>query len=295
MAAGQATGPRRAYRSPRREQQAAETRSMVASAAARLFGERGWAATGMREVARAAGVSVETVYASFRSKGDLLMAALDVAVVGDAAPVPLDQRPEFAALGSGTRRQRAQASARLVTDINQRTAGVVLALREAAASDADLAERRRQREQQRRINVEQGAALVAGRAVTAEEVDGLWALVAVEVYQMLTELRGWTPRQYEHWLADVIERLLAPARRQGHERDGHEYDETARGAHMPGRGDRRRAGRSGVARRRRCHPDRGVESRVPPRQLARRGDRGGTRRAVPRAQPGGLAALEPDV
>ena len=61
MAADQATSPRRAYRSPRREQQAAETRSMVASAAARLFGERGWAATGMREVARAAGVSVETV------------------------------------------------------------------------------------------------------------------------------------------------------------------------------------------------------------------------------------------
>ena len=137
MAADQATGPRRAYRSPRREQQAAETRAMVASAAARLFGERGWAATGMREVARAAGVSVETVYASFRSKGDLLLAAIDVAVVGDAAPVPLDQRPEFAALGSGTRRQRARATASLVAGINQRTAGVVLALREAGASDAD--------------------------------------------------------------------------------------------------------------------------------------------------------------
>ena len=119
----------------------------------------------MRDVARAAGVSVETVYASFRSKGDLLMAALDVAVVGDAGPVPLDQRPEFAALGSGTLRQR-------------------------------------------RINVEQGAAQVAGRVVTAEEVDGLWALVAVEIYQMLTELRGWTPQQYENWLADVIQRLL---------------------------------------------------------------------------------------
>jgi len=208
MATDQAAQARRPYRSPRRELQAAETRAMVLAAAARLFGERGWAATGMRDVARAAGVSVETVYASYRSKSDLLMAAIDVAVVGDAAPVPLDQRPEFAALGSGTRRQRARATAGLVTDINQRTAGVVLALREAAASDADLAERRRQREQQRRVNVEQGAALVAGRAVTAEEVDGLWAVVAVEVYQMLTELRGWTPRQYENWLADVIERLL---------------------------------------------------------------------------------------
>jgi AcrR family transcriptional regulator len=208
MATDQAALARRAYRSPRREQQAAETRVMVVAAAARLFGERGWAATGMREVARAAGVSVETVYASFRSKGDLLLAAIDVAVVGDAAPVPLDQRPEFAALGSGTRHQRARASARLVTGINQRTAGVELALREAAASDAELAERMREREQRRRINVEQGAALVAGRAVTAEEVDGLWAVLAVEIYQLLTGLRGWTPQQYENWLADVIDKLL---------------------------------------------------------------------------------------
>ncbi len=214
MATGQAAPARRAYRSPRRAQQAAETRAMVAAAAARLFGERGWAATGMRDVARTAGVSVETVYASFRSKGDLLLAAIDVAVVGDTAPVPLDQRPEFAALGLGIRHQRARATARLVTGINQRTAGVVLALREAAASDAGLAERMREREERRRINVEQGAALVAGRAVTPEEVDGLWAVLAVEVYQLLTGLRGWTPQQYEDWLAGVIDRLLpAPGQR----------------------------------------------------------------------------------
>jgi AcrR family transcriptional regulator len=208
MTAEQAARARRGYRSPRREQQAAETRAMVVAAAARLFGERGWAATGMRDVARAAGVSVETVYASFRSKGDLLLAAIDLAVVGDAAPVPLGQRPEFTALGSGTRHQRARAAARLVTGINQRTAGVVLALREAAASDPELAERMRERERRRRINVEQGAAMVAGRSVTPEEADGLWAVLAVEVYQLLTGLRGWTPQQYEAWLAGVLDRLL---------------------------------------------------------------------------------------
>ena len=207
MAGGQAARAQRAYRSPRREQQAAETRAMVVAAAARLFGERGWAATGMRDVARAAGVSVETVYASFGSKSDLLLAAIDLAVVGDAVPVPLNQRPEFAALGSGTRRQRARAAARLVTGINQRTAGVVLALKEAAASDPELAGRLREREQRRRVNVGQGMTLAAGRTVTEEEADGLWAVLAVEVYQLLTGLRGWTPRQYEDWLAGVIERL----------------------------------------------------------------------------------------
>jgi AcrR family transcriptional regulator len=208
MATDQAAGARRAYRSPRREQQAAETRAMVVAAAARLFGERGWAATGMRDVARAAGVSVETVYASFGSKSDLLLAAIDLAVVGDAAPVRVNQRPEFAALGSGTRRQRARAAARLVAGINQRTAGVVLALKEAAASDPELAGRLREREQRRRINVEQGMTLAAGRTVTPEEADGLWAVLAVEVYQLLTGLRGWTPQQYEDWLAGVIDRLL---------------------------------------------------------------------------------------
>jgi AcrR family transcriptional regulator len=208
MATGQAAQARRPYRSPRREQQAAETRAVVVAAAARLFGERGWAATGMREIARAAGVSVETVYAGFRSKTELLMAAIDVAVVGDVEPVPLEQRPEFAALGSGTRQQRARAAARLTAGINQRGAGVILALREGAASDTVLARRMREAEQRRRIDVEQGAALVAGRAVTPEEADGLWAVLAVEVYQLLTELRGWTVRQYEDWLTGVFDRLL---------------------------------------------------------------------------------------
>ena len=199
---------RRAYRLPRREQQAAETRASVLDAAILLFADRGWAGTGMRDVAREASVSVETVYANFPSKSELLMAAIDVAVVGDAEPVSLDQRREFTALGQGSREQRARAAAGLVTGIHRRTAGVHLALREAAASDLDAARRLREGEQRRRTNVEQGASLVAGRAVTAEECDGLWAVTDVEVYRLLTDLRGWTAKQYETWLADVIERLL---------------------------------------------------------------------------------------
>jgi len=202
---------RRAYRSPRREQQAAETRSAVIAAAAQLFAERGWAATGMRDVATAAGVSIETVYANFKSKSDLLMAAVDVGVVGDAEPVPLERRPEFAALSGGTRAQRARAAANLVAAIHQRTAGVHLALREAAASDPELAERRRTAEQGRYHDVERGLALVAGHAVGGEVLDGLWAVLTLEVYELLTNLRGWTPHQYAEWMAGVIDRLLPDA------------------------------------------------------------------------------------
>lgn len=173
-----------------------------------LFGERGWAATGMRDVAGGTGVAVETVYANFGSKADLLLAALDVGVVGDALPVPLAERAEFAALGRGNRAQRARAAARLVRGINERTYGMQKALREAAASEADLSRRLREADERRRINVEDGARLVAGRPVSDTERDGLWAVLSGEVYELLVERSGWSAARYEQWLADAIVRLL---------------------------------------------------------------------------------------
>ena len=178
------------------------------AAATRLFSEKGWAATGMRDVAGAAGVAIETVYANFRSKSELLTACIDLAVVADDQPEPLADRTAFAALGRGSRTQRMRAAVHLLTDIHRRTAGVILALREAAASDPELARWRRAAEARRRADVEQAAALIAGRSVTAEECDGLWAVMAVEVYELLTEHRGWTPQRYERWLVGVMDQLL---------------------------------------------------------------------------------------
>ncbi len=149
---------RRRYESPRRVQHAAQTRAEVLDAAIRLFGENGWAGTGMRDVARVAGVAVETVYSNFGSKPELLLAALDVAVVGDIQPIPLGERPEFAALGRGSLSARARAAAQLIREINERSSGIGRALREAAAGDAELAKRLTEGEERRRINVEPGRA-----------------------------------------------------------------------------------------------------------------------------------------
>jgi AcrR family transcriptional regulator len=207
------TSARRRYRSPLREQQAGQTRAVVVKAATELFARKGWAATGMRDVARAAGVAVETVYANFRSKGELLIACIDVAVVADEEPVPLAQRPAFLALGRGTRAHRVRAAARFLRGIHERSARLLLALREAAAGDIELAQWRRTAEGRRRRDVEQALSLVAGRPVRREECDGLWAVMAVEVYELLTDVRGWTPQQYERWLSGVIDRLLADGSR----------------------------------------------------------------------------------
>jgi len=76
---GTSTPARRRYRSPLREQRAAETRAALLTAAHRLFVRDGWAGTGMRDVAAEAGVSTETVYAHFSSKRALLQAVMDIA------------------------------------------------------------------------------------------------------------------------------------------------------------------------------------------------------------------------
>jgi hypothetical protein len=198
----------RAYRSPRREQQAAENRSLVLDAATQLFSERGWAGTGMRDVAERAGVSVETVYAGFGSKSALLLAAIDVGVVGDTATVPLSERSEFTALGVGTRADRIAAAAGLVTAINQRSWGLRRTISEAAVSEPLLAAKVLELEQRRRDNVRTAAELVTGGPVDGDVLDGLWVVAAAEMFSLLTQVGGRSVDEYGEWLVTTIGRLL---------------------------------------------------------------------------------------
>ena len=63
---------KRRYRSTRRREQATETRARILRAAHDLFVTRGYGRTTIADVARAAGVAVETVYAAYRNKPTLL-------------------------------------------------------------------------------------------------------------------------------------------------------------------------------------------------------------------------------
>lgn len=180
----------------------------MVSAASSLFAERGWSATGMRGVAGLAGVSVETVYANFRSKTELLLAAIDVGVVGDAEPVPLAQRPEFTALGVGSVSDRIGAAARLLTGINQRTRGLQRALNEAAGSEPEVAARFHESEHRRRDSVRQGAEMMIGRPVDDDVLDGLWIVTGADVFHSLTHVGGRTVELYQRWLETTIRRLL---------------------------------------------------------------------------------------
>ena len=199
---------RRSYRSPLREQRTAETRRAVVEAARELFLSNGWSATGVRDVAAAAGVALETVYSHFSSKPGLLRAVADAAAVGDDADVALADRPEFVAMGEGPRRARIGAAAELLTAVQERTAAVAELLRQAAPSDAEIAEMLRSARERQRQDVSTALELIVGRAPTSSERDGVWAVVSPEVYLLLVEESGWTPDRYESWITTTLDCLV---------------------------------------------------------------------------------------
>ena len=205
--------PRR-YTSPKRQEQARATRRAIVDAARALFLARGYAGTTIDAVAGEAGVAVQTVYAVFGSKAQILKTVLDVAVVGDDAPVPLVDREAVKAIDDEPDvGRRVRMFAALIAGIQGRTAAVTVVAREAAGSDTDVAEVWRAMQSGRAWGMGEAAASLvgdgtAGRAV--EEIgDILYVLASPDVYLLFVGDRGWTPERYERWLAATVEPLVS--------------------------------------------------------------------------------------
>lgn len=199
---------RRAYESPLRSKRAEETSATLIRTATDLFTTAGWTSTGMREIARDAGVAVETLYKHFPSKRKLLDAVIDQAAAGDAEPIPVAGRPEFIAMGQGSRGERVAAAAAVVSAINGRTGRFAKLIREAAATDLEMAEVLRETRERQRADVASGLELILGRPPTRPERDGAWAIVSPELYLLLTEASGWSIDEYERWVSATLDSVL---------------------------------------------------------------------------------------
>jgi AcrR family transcriptional regulator len=79
---------KRSAAKPTRRERAAATRRRMLEAALTAFTSRGFSATTMEAVAEAAGVSVQTVYFTFTTKGELLQAVYEHAVLGPEQTPP---------------------------------------------------------------------------------------------------------------------------------------------------------------------------------------------------------------
>ena len=199
---------KRAYDSPRRRASAADTRRAVIEAATALFTERGWA-TSVRDIAREAGVAVETVYSVVGSKRELLKVAMDIAIVGDDLPVALAERPEFAALAAGDRRTRLARAAAMIAEQYARVAALHRTLDHGAETEPELAELKRQAHEQQLTTFAEGLTLALGKRPEPALVEGLQAIAGPGVYLHLVGMAGWTQEQYQQWLGQTLLRLVS--------------------------------------------------------------------------------------
>lgn len=205
----------RAYRSSQREEQARLTRRRVLDAATAVFLERGFAGSSMRLIAQRAGVSLPTVELLFGTKGRLLKASIDVAIAGDDEPVAVLERSWTEAAG---RADTVPAFLTVVASVlgpaQQRSAGLVLAVFEAASTDAELADLARQMTLQRATTagwiVDELRRRTPLRVGTprSQALDTVWILMDPAVFDRLTRQRGWTLRRYQRWFASSVAHLL---------------------------------------------------------------------------------------
>ena len=198
---------KRSYNSSRRSLQAAQTRDEVMRAALARFSATGWAGTTLAAIAEEAGVSVETIYNGFGSKKGLLRAAMGVAVVGDTEPIPFVERPAFLDLGKGTLDERIARGIALVADIHARSAGVWLAIVEAAGADEEVDAWRLEMEKGRRLDTARSLELIFDRPVDEQLVSMLWILYSPETYFKLVRDSGMSRDRYEAFLVDATNRL----------------------------------------------------------------------------------------
>jgi TetR/AcrR family transcriptional regulator of autoinduction and epiphytic fitness len=202
---------KRRYESARRHEQALQTRRAILDAATRLFVEPGYAATTLTAIAAEAGVAVQTVYAVFGSKRNLLSQVVDVSVAGDDDPVPLPQRSfveEIAALPD--LRDKLARYARHLVETHARDVEVMLALAGAAHADPDAAAIWRKNSDERRAGMGQFAAsLLATGAIRPEHdvdslADVLWLAMDIHNYDWLVRRRGWSSERFQRWYVDTV-------------------------------------------------------------------------------------------
>ena len=169
------------------------------------------------EIAREAGVAVQTIYNSIGSKRDVLSKVLDYAAAGEHAPTPA---PTFV-LAQAEQEPDSRKSLDQLVDFwlesRPRTAPFYKLLRQAAAVEDEMAELERTRAEQRLRSYRSGASLFAKRGALRDglSLDDAAALIYAtghpDVYRFLVIEGQWTADQWATWVRSTLEAgLLAP-------------------------------------------------------------------------------------
>ena len=201
-----------------RQAQIEQTEQRILAAATDLFLADGYVATTLEAVAKRAQVGARTVYLRFGTKAALFKRVVDVAIVGDTAPVDVLGRDWMqAALTAPTAAERIAASAAAGRQIVERTGALFAVAQQAAAVEPLIAGFWQQGREQTRYAHALFWTRMADDGLLDPGLDLEWLidtttiLGAAETYLLITRLMGWDLDTYQDWLATTAARLARVA------------------------------------------------------------------------------------
>jgi AcrR family transcriptional regulator len=192
-----------------RERRAQLTRDEILGAARRLFAERGYARTSVRDIAKAAGVSAQTVYDSVGSKQALVLSLNDL-IDAEAGIAGIAR----AAAESEDPGEVAATNARITRSILEHCGDIIHALVTGAAAEPELAavlaegQRRHLEGAGRVVALLRGLDDVTGPIDPDEAVETLAAITDIRFALVLQENYGWSLDRLEGWMGDASRALL---------------------------------------------------------------------------------------
>ncbi len=199
------TQEKRTYFSESRDTQAAQTRSRILEASKELFCGEGFDRVTINMIAKAAQVSMPTVYAIFKSKRGVLQALIDEAL----PPKEFAQLVEKSMKEKGPQ-ERLKLTAKLSRNIYDAERGFMDILRGASVVAPEFKELEQEREKRRYERQSEYVHKLMNENCLAEELtfekarDILWAFTGRDIYRMFVLERSWTSDEYEKWLAELL-------------------------------------------------------------------------------------------
>jgi AcrR family transcriptional regulator len=196
-----------------------DTRTRLLAAARRLFVERGLHGAGIEDIARAAGVTRQAVYAHhFASKGELVLALLDYVESVEGLSDTFEGVREAS---SGL--EMLDRAVRAIAATTPKIIDVARVLDAARATDPDAEAAWQNRMALRRTGIggvvrrlESDGVLAPGWTLETA-TDFAWTLLSVQVHELLRNECGWSAEQFVHRVTGSLKAALVrePRRKRG--------------------------------------------------------------------------------
>jgi AcrR family transcriptional regulator len=192
------------------KQPAPSASNKILDAALKLFVTRGYPATTVDAIAQEAGVAVQTVYFSFRTKANILKQLVDTYVAADTPTATLRPAWLIDALAEPDPARQLEIQIKATASIYRRIASLLNVLHRASNTDPAVAEMWRTNQEQRRaLQRELVTSLRRKKGLRpkmriGQATDISYAILGPELFHLLVTERGWSIAEWERWSLHLL-------------------------------------------------------------------------------------------